>query len=167
MSRILLILLVTTLICFVRETNTQQTVDKICKQTTDIKFCNGIFAKATSPNVKDLLNVTVTEAQRISDDSYFFISSLLLNSGNQRPSVEKCANAYAFLNSLFTDAVSLFNSGRYAEITTRLVDVSSADENCKTDFSVPGYNINPMIEKNRESNVLVALEKILGHMVSS
>ncbi|CAH8311436.1 unnamed protein product [Eruca vesicaria subsp. sativa] len=167
MSRILLIFLAITLVCSVREANTQQTVDEICKQTIDIKFCNGILAKATSPSVNDLLNVTVTEAHKILDDSYFFISSLLLHSGNQRPFVEKCADGYAIMNSLFTNSVSLFNSGQYAEITSRLSGISSADEECKTDFNVPGYNINPMTEKNRETNVLLALEKILGHMVSS
>ncbi|CAF1924401.1 unnamed protein product [Brassica oleracea] len=164
MYRILLIFLATTLVCSVAEANTQQTVNEICKQTIDIKFCNGILAKATSPSMKDLLNVTVTEAQRISDDTYFFISTILLNAGNQRPVVQKCVDAYAVLNSSFTNALSLFNSGRYAEIITLMVNISSEDVICETDFNVPGYNINPMIEKNRETKVFVAMEKIIGHM---
>ncbi|WZZ56943.1 hypothetical protein YC2023_057050 [Brassica napus] len=161
MYRILLIFLATTLVCSVAEANTQQTVNEICKQTIDIKFCNGILAKATSPSMKDLLNVTVTEAQRISDDTYFFISTILLNAGNQRPVVQKCVDAYAVLNSSFTNALSLFNSGRYAEIITLMVNISSEDVICETDFNVPGYNINPMIEKNRETKVFVAMEKII------
>ncbi|CAF2082165.1 unnamed protein product [Brassica napus] len=167
MYRILLIVLATTLVCSVAEANTQQTVNEICKQTIDIKFCNGILAKATSPSMKDLLNVTVTEGQRISDDTYFFISTFLLNAGDQRPVIQKCVDAYAFLNSSLTDALSLFNSGRYAEIITLMDNISSEDVICKTDFNLPGYNINPMIEKNIETKVLVAMEKIIGHMVSS
>ncbi|CAN7097977.1 unnamed protein product [Brassica rapa subsp. narinosa] len=164
MYRILLIVLATTLVCSVAEANTQQTVNEICKQTIDIKFCNGILAKATSPSMKDLLNVTVTEGQRISDDTYFFISTFLLNAGDQRPVIQKCVDAYAFLNSSLTDALSLFNSGRYAEIITLMDNISSEDVICKTDFNLPGYNINPMIEKNIETKVLVAMEKIIGHM---
>nr|VDC64285.1 unnamed protein product [Brassica rapa] len=38
---------------------------------------------------------------------------------------------------------------------------------CKTNFIAPGYETNPMIEKKRETMVLVAMQKIVVHMVSS
>ncbi|CAH8356059.1 unnamed protein product [Eruca vesicaria subsp. sativa] len=110
--------------------------------------------------MKDLLKVTVTEAERISHDTYFFISTILRNVG-ENPGLRKCVEAYAVVNVTLTKAVSLFNNGRYAEIFSFMVDVSSAVGTCKTNFNVPGYNINPIIEKNRETNVLAAMEKSL------
>ncbi|CAF1924407.1 BnaCnng77430D [Brassica napus] len=168
MYRILFIFLAITLVCSIAEANTQQTVDAICKQTIDIKFCNGILAKnpVTSPTMQDLLKVTVTEAERISADTDSFIITTITNVGSG-PGLQKCAEAYARVNASFTNAVSLFNNERYAEIIGLMDEVSYGVGICKTDFNVPGYNINPMIEKNRETNVLAAMEKIISHMVPS
>ncbi|CAN7097982.1 uncharacterized protein LOC103872176 [Brassica rapa] len=166
MYRILFIFLAITLVCSIAEANTQQTVDAICKQTIDIKFCNGILAKATSPSMKDLLKVTVTEAERISADTDSFIVTIITKVGSG-PGLQKCAEAYARVNASFTNAVSLFNNERYAEINGLMDEVSYGVGICKTDFNVPGYNINPMIEKNRETNVLAAMEKIISRMVTS
>ncbi|KAL0794690.1 hypothetical protein Bca101_066067 [Brassica carinata] len=143
MYRILLLFLAITLICSIAEANTQQTVDAICKQTLDIKFCNGILAKnpVTSPSMKDLLKVTVTEAERISANTYSFISTILQNVGNG-PGLYKCVEAYARVNASFTNAVSLFNNERYAEIIGLMDEVS--------------YGVG-----------ISAMEKIIGHMVSS
>ncbi|KAL0812874.1 hypothetical protein Bca101_069317 [Brassica carinata] len=149
---------------------TQQSVSVICKKTIDTKFCNEVFANnltTSSPSKKDHLNVTVTEAERISANTYFFISTLLRDAGGSGPGLQKCAEAYARVNASFTNAVSLFNNERYAEIIGLMDEVSYGVGICKTDFNVPGYNINPMIEKNRETNVLAAMEKIISHMVPS
>ncbi|CAG7868397.1 unnamed protein product [Brassica rapa] len=174
MYRILLVLLAITLVCSVAEAlldkNTQQRVDAICKQTIDNKFCKGIFAKklvTSSPSNKDLMNVTVTEAERNSAKTYFFISTLLRDAGDERSGLQKCADAYAIVNIAFTDAVSFFNKGLYGEILKLTGKLSKGVGICKTDFNVPGYHINPMVEKNRETKVLVAMEEIIGHMVSS
>ncbi|KAJ0237697.1 Pectinesterase inhibitor domain-containing protein [Hirschfeldia incana] len=168
MCRILSIFLAITLVCSIAVANTQQTVDAICKQTIDIKFCSGILAKnqATSPSMKDFLKVTVTEAERISADTYSFISTIYRNVGSG-PGLLKCVEAYARVNASFTNAVSLFNEERYGEMIGLMHEVSYGVGICTTDFNVPGYNINPMIEKNKETNVLAAMEKIIGHMVSS
>ena len=173
MYRILLVLLAITLVCSVAEAlldkNTQQRVDAICKQTIDNKFCKGIFAKklvTSSPSNKDLMNVTVTEAERISADTDSFIVTIITKVGSG-PGLQKCAEAYARVNASFTNAVSLFNNERYAEINGLMDEVSYGVGICKTDFNVPGYNINPMIEKNRETNVLAAMEKIISRMVPS
>ncbi|KAJ4915015.1 Plant invertase/pectin methylesterase inhibitor superfamily protein [Raphanus sativus] len=168
MYRILLILLAITLVCSVAEANTQQTIYAICKQTIDIKFCSGILAKnrATSPIMKDFLKVTVTEAERISADTYSFISTIFINVGSG-PGLQKCVEAYARVNASFTNAVSLFNEDRFADIIGLMDEVSYGVGICKTNFNVPGYNVNPMIAKNRETNVLAAMEKIISHMVPS
>ncbi|KAH0921100.1 hypothetical protein HID58_021118 [Brassica napus] len=150
--------------------NTQQRVDAICKQTIDNKFCKGIFAKklvTSSPSNTDLMNVTVTEGERNSAKTYFFISTLLRDAGDERSGLQKCADAYAIVNIAFTDAVSFFNKGLYGEILKLTGKLSKGVGICKTDFNVPGYHINPMVEKNRETKVLVAMEEIIGHMVSS
>ncbi|KAJ4915014.1 Plant invertase/pectin methylesterase inhibitor superfamily protein [Raphanus sativus] len=174
MYRILLVLLVITLVYSVAEAlldnNTQQRVDAICKQTIDTKFCQGVFAKklaTSSPSNKDLLNVTVTEAERFSANTYFFISTLLRDAGDERSGLQKCAEAYEIVNTAFTEVVSFFNQGLYGEILKLTGKVSYGVGICKTDFNVPGYHINPLKEKNIETKVLVAMEKIIGHMISS
>ncbi|KAJ0237698.1 hypothetical protein HA466_0246270 [Hirschfeldia incana] len=172
MYRILLALLAITLVCSVAgallDQNTQQRVNAICKQTIDTKYCKGVFAEklvTSSPSNKDLLNVTVTEAERFSANTYFFISTLLRDAGDERSGLQKCAEAYEIANTAFTKIVSFFNQGLYGEILKLTGNVSKGVDLCKTDFNVPGYQINPMIEKNRETKVLVAMEKIIGHMV--
>ena len=92
MYRILLILSAITLVCSIAESllddNTQLAVNGICKQTTDTKFCGEVFANKlinSSPSKKDLVNVTVTEAERFSANTYFLISTLLRNDGDERP----------------------------------------------------------------------------------
>ncbi|KAF8110104.1 hypothetical protein N665_0088s0115 [Sinapis alba] len=175
MYRILLVLLAITLVYSVAEAlpdkNTQQRVNAICKKTIDTKFCNGIFAKklpTSSPSNKDLLNVTVTEAERFSAKTYFFISTLLRDAGDERSGLQKCAEAYEIVNTVFTEVVSFYNQGLYGEILKLTGNVSKGIVGlCKTDFNVPGYHINPMIERNRETKVLVAMEKIICHMISS
>ncbi|CAH8356032.1 unnamed protein product [Eruca vesicaria subsp. sativa] len=174
MYRILLVFLAITLVCSVAEAfldgKTQQTINRICKQTIDTKFCNEILAKnltSSSPSKEDLLNVTVTEAERFSANTYFFISTLLRDAGDERFGLQECAEAYAIVNTAFTEAVSFFNQGLYGEILKLTSNVSKGVGICKTDFNVPGYNMNPMIERNRETQVLVAMEKLIGQMVSS
>lgn len=174
MYRILLVFLSITLVYSVAEAlldgKTQQSVNVICKKTIDTKFCNEVFANnltTSSPSKKDHLNVTVTEAERISANTYFFISTLLRDAGDERSGLQKCAEAYEIVNTAFTEGVSFFNQGLYGEILKLTGNVSNGVGICKTDFNVPGYHINPMIEKNRETEVLVAMEKIIGHMVSS
>ncbi|KAL0694581.1 hypothetical protein Bca4012_061761 [Brassica carinata] len=174
MYRILLVFLSITLVYSVVEAlldgKTQQRVNVICKKTIDPKFCKGIFANnltTSSPSKKDLLNVTVTEAERFSANTYFFISTLLRDAGDERSGLQKCAEAYDIVNTAFTEVVSFFNQGLYAEILKLTGNVSKGVGLCKTDFNVPGYHINPMIEKNRETKVLVAMEKIIVHMISS
>ena len=88
--------------------NTQLAVNRICKQTTDTKFCSEVFANkliSSSPSKKDLMNVTVTEAERFSANTYFFISTLLRNAEDERPNLQMCAEAYAIVNTMFRNAV--------------------------------------------------------------
>ncbi|KAF8089627.1 hypothetical protein N665_0501s0039 [Sinapis alba] len=175
MYRILVILSAITLLCSVAETllddNTQLIVNRICKQTIDTKYCSEVFANkliSSSPSKKDLMNVTVTEAERFSANTYFFISTLLRNAGDdERPNLQMCAEAYAIVNTMFTNAASFFNQGLYGKIINLNDKYSTSVGVCKTDFIVPGYEINPMIEKNRETMVLMAMQKIVGLMVSS
>ncbi|CAH2038485.1 unnamed protein product [Thlaspi arvense] len=173
MYRILLIFLATVLFCSVAEAlldgNSEQTVNVICKQTIDTTFCRSVFAKklnTPSPSKKDLLNVTVAEAQRFSANTYFFISTLLRDAGDEKPRLQMCAEAYAIVNTAFTNAVSFFNQGIYNKILKLKDDVSTGVSICKTDFSVSGYKINPMIKKNREALVFTAMENIIGQMAS-
>lgn len=78
-----------------------------------------------------------------------------------------CAEAYAIANTMFTNAVSFFNQGLYGKILDLNDNFCTRVGISKTDFIVPGYEINPMIEKNRETMVLMAMQKIVVHMVSS
>ncbi|ESQ35932.1 hypothetical protein EUTSA_v10009653mg [Eutrema salsugineum] len=174
MYRILLIFSAITLVCSVAEARldekTQQTVNEICKQTIDTKFCRAVFVKnlmTSSPSKNDLLNVTVTEAERFSGNTCFFISTLLRNAGDERADLQMCAEAYAIVDTAFTKALSFFSQGLYDKILNLEENVSNGIGICKTDFSVSGYEINPLIEKNRETMVLMAMEKIVGHMASS
>ncbi|RID48787.1 hypothetical protein BRARA_I05272, partial [Brassica rapa] len=139
--------------------NTQLAVNRICKQTTDTKFCSEVFANkliSSSPSKKDLMNVTVTEAERFSANTYFFISTLLRNAEDERPNLQMCAEAYAIVNTMFRNAILNLNYNFSASVGI-----------CKTNFIAPGYETNPMIEKKRETMVLVAMQKIVVHMVSS
>ncbi|KAG2260057.1 hypothetical protein Bca4012_097034 [Brassica carinata] len=150
MYRIVLILSAITLVCSIAESllddNTQLAVNGICKQTTDTKFCGEVFANKlinSSPSKKDLVNVTVTEAERFSANTYFLISTLLRNDGDERPKSANDSGKILDLNDNFSASVGI----------------------CKTDFIAPGYETNPMIEK--ETMVLMAMQKIVVHMVSS
>ncbi|CAN7066032.1 unnamed protein product [Brassica oleracea var. botrytis] len=84
------------------------------------------------------MNATVTEAERFSANTYFFISTLLRNAEDERPNLQMCAEAFAIVNTMFRNA---------------------------TYFIAPGYETNPMIEKNRETMVLMAMQKIVVHMI--
>lgn len=172
MYRILLTFLAIILACSVSEAHldgkTQQKVIKICKQTPDTKFCNKVFSPnltTSSPSNKDLMNVTVREAERFSANTYFFISTLLRNAGDERPDLQMCAEAYSIVDMAFTNAISYFDQGLYRNILELEEKVSSGVGICKTGFNVSGYKINPMIEKNRETMVFMALEKIFGHIM--
>lgn len=168
--RILLSFSAIALVCSVAEATfldakTIQTVNGICKQTADTKFCSRVFFNnlmTSSPRKKDLVNVTVTEAARFSANTYFFISTLLRDAGDERPNLQMCAEAYAIVNTAFTNAISFFNQGDYNKIPYLQVQVSNGVGICKTDFIVPGYEINPLIEKNRETIVLVSMQKIVS-----
>ncbi|EOA38591.1 hypothetical protein CARUB_v10010434mg [Capsella rubella] len=149
---------------------TQQMVNGICKQTTDTKFCNGVLVKnlvTPTPSNKDLMNVTLREAERFSANTYFFISTLLRDAGDEREDLQMCADAYSIVNLAFTNAISFFNQAYYSKIVKVKNKVSTAVGICKTDFTVPGYEINPLIEKNRQTIILVSMENIVCHMVSS
>ncbi|CAE5956968.1 unnamed protein product [Arabidopsis arenosa] len=174
MHRILSIVLAITLAFSVAEAfldeKTQQMVNGICKQTTDTKFCSSVLLKNlnTLPaSNKDIMNVTVSEAERFAANTYFFISTLLRNAGDERPDLQACAEAYAIVNSAFTNAVSFFKQAYYSKIVKIEKKVSTAVDICKTDFNVPGYKINPLVERNRQTKILVSMEKIVSHMVSS
>lgn len=174
MYRILLAFLAIILACSVSEAlldgKTQQKVNGICKQTPDTRFCSSVFAKSmipSSPSNKDLMNMTVRQAERFSANTNFFISTLLRNAGDEKPDLQMCAEAYTFVDMAFTNAVSYFDQGLYSNILKLQKKVSRGVSICKTDFIVPGYKINPLIEKNRETMVFMAMEKIVSRMVAS
>lgn len=68
---------------------------------------------------------------------------------------------------LFRNAVSFFNQGLYGKILDLNDKFSTSVGIWKNDFIVPGYETSPLIEKNRETMVLMAMQKIVVHMVSS
>ncbi|XP_010458219.1 PREDICTED: uncharacterized protein LOC104739529 [Camelina sativa] len=149
---------------------TQQMVNGICKMTTDIKFCSSVLVKnlaTPAPSNKDLMNVTVREAERFSANTNFFISTLLDNAGDERQDLQMCADAYSIVNLAFTNAISFFNQAHYSKIFKVQNKVSKAIGICKTDFNVPGYEINPLIERNRQTMILSSMEQIVCQMVSS
>lgn len=171
LSTILAIILAVSVAEAFLDGKTQQKVNGICKQTTDTKFCSSVLVKnlitSPTPSNKDLMNVTVTEAERFSSNTYFFISTLLRNAGDERQDLQMCAEAYAIVNVAFTNAVSFFNQAYYSKIVKVEGKVSTAVGICKTAFNVPGYQINPLIERNRQTMILVSMEKIVSHMVSN
>ncbi|CAA0182717.1 unnamed protein product [Arabidopsis thaliana] len=149
---------------------TQQRVNGICKQTMDTRFCSSLLIKNlnTFPaSNKEIMNVTVSEAERFAANTYFFISTLLRNAGDERPDLQACAEAYAIVNSAFTKAVTFFKQAYYSKIVNIEKKVSMAVDICKTDFNVLCYQINPLIEKNRQTKILLSMEQIVSHMVSS
>ncbi|CAA7037072.1 unnamed protein product [Microthlaspi erraticum] len=168
--RILLSFSAIALVCSVAEAtpldgNTLKTVNGICKQTADTKFCTRVFSNnlvTSSPRKKDLVNATVTEAAKHSATTYFFISTLLRNAGDERTNLQMCAEAYAIVNTAFTNAISFCNQGEYSKILNLQGQVYDGVGICKTDFIVPGYEINPLIEKNRQTIVLVSMQKIVS-----
>lgn len=174
MNRILLTFLAVMLPFSVAETlldvNSQQLVNGICKKTTDTKFCRAVLVKnlvTPNPSNKDLMNATLREAERFSANTNLFISTLLRNAGDERPGLQMCAEAYTIVNMAFRNALSYFNQGSYNKIPNLEDKVSKAIGICKTDFNVPDYNINPMIERNRRTVIFMDMAEIVSHMMSS
>ncbi|KAL1195346.1 hypothetical protein V5N11_021100 [Cardamine amara subsp. amara] len=148
----------------------QQLVNGICKKTTDTKYCSEVLVKnlvTPTPSNKDLMNVTLREAERFSANANFFIGTLLRNAGDERPDLQMCAAAYTIVNIALRNAVSYFDEASYSKIPKLEDKVAKAVGICKTDFNVPGYKINPMIERNRVMLILTNMAKIVSHMISS
>ncbi|CAN8305774.1 unnamed protein product [Cochlearia groenlandica] len=152
------------------DNRTVQKVNGICKKTQDIKFCNDIFVNSlvtSSPSNKDLMNVTLKEAERFSANTCFFISTLLRNAGEERPCLQMCAEAYSIVNLAFANAITFFSEGHNGKISELQDKVSSAISICKTDFNVPDYSTNPMIKKNRDTTVFMTMVEIVNNLISS
>ncbi|XP_010544147.1 PREDICTED: uncharacterized protein LOC104816853 [Tarenaya hassleriana] len=152
----------------VLDDETQKTIDGICRQTKDYRFCEGIFVenlKTSSPSIKDLVNVTVGRSEMFSANTIFFISQLLRNVGSERDGLQMCADAYAKVNIAFSLAVSWIRQGQYSEVLELEESVSKDVEICKTDYDVPSYDVNPMIERNGKMTILMTMVRIVCHML--
>lgn len=145
---------------------TQELIEKICRQMEEYGFCYKTFnenLKSPSTDIVGLTQITLQQAIINSSNTHDFIVQLLGNTTDEgeRNALMACENGYSTLKRAFEDAFFAFTVKDYKSMMTCEAVTPKAEASCEQSFNPE----NPMVERNREMRILLAMALVAGHIL--
>lgn len=157
------------------DAQTQELIDKICRQLEDYGFCNKVFnenLETPSANIEELTQITLERTTENVTSVLAYAQSLLNHATT--PEVKniltECVKDYRTIISGFTLAFKAFGERNFKEMLAQEYPAPKALGLCEGNISFePGPPMNPffqLIEKNRQLRILIAMSLVSGHILS-
>lgn len=140
----------------------QPLIDKICRSTEDYGFCNNVFNENIGAHPKDMKGLgEIAQLQALynATNTHVFILKLVdtVPPGPVKTVLDECVNAYSVVSNQFQQGLLQFEQGKYQDALDTERITPRAQSSCSSTFSTPPYPKNPLVERNREMRILIAM----------
>lgn len=155
---------------------TQELIDKICRQLEDYGFCNKVFnqnLKIPSTNIEGLTQIALERTTENVTSVLAYAQSLLNDAATPevKDILTECVKDYRTITNAFTLAFKAFGERNFKEMLVQESPAPKALGLCEGNISFePGPPVNPffeLIEKNRQLRILIAMSLVSGHLLST
>lgn len=141
---------------------TQELIEKICRQCEDYGFCNRIFnenLKTPTTDVEGLAQITVEQSLYYATNTYIFVKKLIANTSDAavRDHLRVCDNSYNAVLNLFQEAFRSFDLKDYRSMMAYEWDTQRAAATCDAIFSADSLSIDQLIRRNQKMRILIAM----------
>lgn len=149
---------------------TEALINSICIENEDYGFCNKIIhEKLQKPTAtaEELTDLILHTALAHAHHTYGFIRNIIRHwhDPKEMMSLETCLAVFDNETTNFFKIRGLFLEGEYKRMIRAIVSTAKTLENCRTDFIIPPYHENPLIEKFRVMRILITMSAVSGNMV--
>lgn len=149
---------------------TQDLINYICYQMEEFGFCSKTFNEnlpSPSTNIVGLTKITIDQALKNATNTYKFIENLLKNTTN--PAVKNalivCEKGYKIVKHSFQKASREFEGQDYENTEKSEQGTPRAQGSCETSFEIPPYPSNPLVERNRQIRILIAMALVTADLL--
>ncbi|GKV01506.1 hypothetical protein SLEP1_g14056 [Rubroshorea leprosula] len=154
---------------------TQELIDKICRQMEDYGFCNQTFSANLKSPLTDLVGLTqITIEITIQNASNDFVYAKSILDRATDPHMIKvlteCVKDYQAIRGSFIKAMRSFMLRDYKGMLNYELPNSKSVALCQEGFSSAKPGPNPyivLIERNRQLRILIAMSVVTGHYLVS
>ncbi|KAL1220025.1 hypothetical protein V5N11_028830 [Cardamine amara subsp. amara] len=155
---------------FESDGSTEALINSICIENEDYGFCSKIIHEnlqkptATIEELTDLILHTAFDHAR---DTYGFINNIIRqwHDPKEMMTLETCLAVFDNETTNFLKILGLFSKGEYTCMIRAILTTAKTLENCRTNFIIPPYKENPLIEKFRVMRILITMSGVSGNMV--
>lgn len=149
---------------------TQDLIDYICYQMEEFGFCSKTFNEnlpSPSTDIIGLTKITVDQALKNATNTFNFIENLLKNTTN--PGVKNalivCEKGYKIVEQSFQEASREFEAKDYENMERSEQGTPRAQGSCVTSFEIPPFPSNPLVERNRQMRILIAMALVTANLL--
>ena len=153
---------------------TQELITRICRQMEEFGFCNKTFNENLESPTTDIVGLTriaLEQATINATNTHDFVIQLLANTTDEtlRNALIACENGYRIVMTAFEDASVAFSEKDYDSMIKYEAVTPRAEGSCEVSFSTLSNNnlINPLVERNREMRILLAMALVSSHILVS
>ncbi|KAJ4844301.1 hypothetical protein Tsubulata_016201 [Turnera subulata] len=160
-----------TIIAVSGDQETQDRIDKICRQMEDYGFCNKVFndnLRATSTDFVGLTAITLDQTIQNATSTHQFIVDLLPKTTDPalKNALIACENGYRVVQQAFQEAKGFFQHHDYDSVQKSETIAPRAQGSCDTTFITPPAPASPLVERNRQMRILIAMALFTAHQLS-
>lgn len=154
--------------CSSLDLQTEQRVQKICRQIEDFGFCYQTFTQNIKSQSADFVLMTLIaldQTTKNATNAHNIVVQLLSTVTDQptRNALIACENAYNVVTLSFQDASADFNGRDYDSMLKSEDIAPRAQASCEISFVTPPSPADPLKEINRQMRILVAMAMVSGH----
>ncbi|KAJ4721677.1 putative Enzyme inhibitor [Melia azedarach] len=133
-------------------------------------FCNSVFHQnlpSPSTDISGLTKITIDQSLDNATNTHSFVLNLLQNVSDpaEKNALIACENAYKIVEESFQTAAVNFVDKNYEAVADAERDTPRAQESCITSFGVPPNPPNPLVERNREMRILIAMSLVSARLL--
>lgn len=149
---------------------TQALIERICREMEEFGFCSKTFnenLKSTSTDIIGLTQITIKQVLRNASNTHDFIVRLVQTTTDKafRKALIECENGYHIVLQSFQQAYDEFKGGEYGSMLQLEYITPRAQSSCEINPETLPSPANPLIERNREMRILIAMAVVTGDIL--
>lgn len=145
---------------------TQQLIEKICRQMEEYGFCSQTFKENLKSPDSDIVALTQITIERATDNAtktLDFVRQLLQKatmSPAQKEALIACENAYVIVSQSFYEAAVEFFQKDYEDVANSESITPRAEDSCQQSINTLPSDQNPLVDRNRQMRILIAMSVV-------
>ncbi|XP_022156377.1 uncharacterized protein LOC111023283 [Momordica charantia] len=150
---------------------TEERINRVCRQMEEFGFCSQTFhenLKGPTDYVR-LTQIAKVEAIINATRTLRYITKLLafVSDPALKNNLIVCENAYDIMNKAFLEGIKYFFQRDYRSMVNAERIAPRAEASCSVIFGTPPERSSPLVERNREMRILIAMALVSASYIAS